>query len=268
MQTRALGNALIIALLSIGLTFGALSISLVEFVPETPPTATNAQFPSPAPITATPTFPPTLTPSVGLESPIPSATLTFTNTATQPGSCPIPSGWRQTVIQIGETLDSIAARYRVGKAELSRANCLLSENLVSGTILSVPPVATNTPAICNQGAAGWVKTYIVKTGDTFYSIALNHNTSAGLLKSVNCRASDLVYTGETLWAPNVATRTPYPTSAPGVTVTAQPTDPLTETALPFTVTVAPSDAPTLAIATPIPTITIAPTLTASPTVFP
>ena len=49
---RDLRNALVVALISIGLTVGALSISLVEFVPQAAPTPTNFLFPSPAPLTA------------------------------------------------------------------------------------------------------------------------------------------------------------------------------------------------------------------------
>lgn len=175
-----------------------------------------------------------------------------------------PAGWGQITIRGGETLDSIAARYRTSKDEVRRANCLLIDSLVAGTVLYVPPVATNTPAVCNPGASGWVKSYKVKPGDTFYRIAADHYTTAGLLKSVNCRASDLVYAGEILWVPNVATRTPYPTALPGSTVTpaTRPTDPLTETALPFTETIIPSDTPIPPTPTVIPTATAIPSPTA------
>jgi len=268
MQLRGLGNALVVALISVGLMVGALSISLVEFVPQATPTATNVLFSSPAPLTATSTIPPTLTPTLGLESPTPSITPTFTNTALPPASCLPPSGWGQIIVQAGETLDSIALKYRTNKDELRRANCLLIDNLVAGSILYAPPVAPNTPVVCGQGAAGWVKSYVVKAGDTIYAIATNHYTTAGLLKSVNCRASDLIYTGELLWVPNVATRTPYPTPLPGSTVTPYPTEALTQTALPYTITVLPTNTPLPLTATVIPTLTAVPTLTASPTSFP
>jgi LysM repeat protein len=277
MRLRGLGNALVVALISIGLMVGALSISLVEFVPQATPTATDVLFSSPVPLTATLTptatltLPPTLTPTLGLESPTPSITPTFTSTVTPPSSCLPPAGWRQIIIQAGETLDSIAARYRTSKDELRRANCLLIDNLVAGTVLYAPVVATNTPVVCSQGAAGWMKNYVVKAGDTIYAIATNHYTTAGLLKSVNCRTSDLIRVGETLWVPNVATRTPQPprpTSLPGITVTPYPTDPLTETALPYTLTVVPSDTALPPTATAMPTFTAVPTFTPSPTSFP
>jgi len=269
---RELGNALVVALISIGLMIGSLSISLVEFVPQATPTTENNVFQSPIPLTATNTLPPTLTPTLGLESLTPSPSATVTITITPPASCPPPSGWGQILVQAGETLDTIALRYRVGKEELRRANCLLLDTLVAGTVLYVPAVATNTPAVCVPGAAGWVKAYTVKSGDTFYSIATNYYSTAPLLKSVNCRASDLVYTGEILWVPNVVTRTPPPTPLPGSTVTPFPTEtdlPYTVTVLPFTITVLPFTATVIPpTATAMPTVTAVPTLTASPTAFP
>jgi len=251
---REFGNALVIALISIGLMIGALSISLVGFSPEATPTPTNVIPASPIPVTATSTLPPTLIPTVGVESPVPTITETLVNTATPPLSCQPPFGWvSQIIIQASDTLDSVAARYRISKEELRSGNCLVSDLLVPGTKLYVPPVSTNTPTGCNKGAAGWVHSYVVKPGDTIYAIATNHSTTAGLLKSVNCKATDLIVSGEILWVPNIATRTAYPSPLPGVTVTAQPTDPLTETALPFTATFIPTNTSAPAIATMIPT---------------
>jgi LysM repeat protein len=274
---RELGNALAVALISIGLMIGSLSISLVEFVPQATPTAENLVF-SPIPLTATYTTVPTLTATLGLESPTPSATSTSTITFTPPASCPPPSGWSQVLIQAGETLDSIAARYRTSKDELRRANCLLTDVLVPGSVFYVPPVPTNTVAACVPGASNWVKGYTVRAGDTIYSIAVSYYTNASQLKSVNCRASDLIYAGEVLWVPNVATRTPYPTPLPGSTVTPRPTEtelpftitvlPFTATVLPFTATVEPSRTPVPATPTAISTPTAIPTQTASPTAFP
>lgn len=257
MQARSsLGNALVTALLSILLMIGALSISLVEFVPEVTPTATNIVLPSPIPLTATSTLEPSATPLV-FETPtvgIP----TSTNTVA-PSNCPTPPGWGWITVQYSDTLDGIAIKYRVDKNKLMLANCLLTENLVMGATLYVPPVATNTPAICNQGAAGWAHSYVVKAGDTIFAIASSYGTSAATLRYVNCRMSDLIYAGETLWVPNVATRTPTVTPLPGTTATPFPTDIIIETVLPFTVTPIPSETPVPP--TPIPTNTFEPTAT-------
>jgi LysM repeat protein len=269
-NVREFGTALVVAVISIGLIVGALSISLVEFSPQATPTPTNIVLPSPMPVTATVTLAPTIAPTEGINSPTPTITLTIENTATPPLSCQPPSGWvTQIVIQAGDTLDNLAARYRISKEDLRIANCLISDTLVAGTKLYVPPVvSTNTPVVCSKGAAGWVNSYTVKSGDTIYAIATNHYSTASLLKSVNCKTSDLIIPGEVLWVPNVATRTPYPTPLPGVTITPQPTDPLTQTALPFTSTTMPSSTPVPATSTTIPTtapiLTFTPSLTAFP----
>lgn len=256
-KARDFGNALVVTLVSIGLMFGALSLSLVDFAPGAAPTATSLALPSPVPVTPTTTFPPTFTSEapVALTTALPTLTISA-------GACQPPPGWGQIVVQAGDTLDAIAARYRTSREQLKAANCLLSEALVPGSALYVPPVPTSTRTVCVQGAAGWVKTYVVKQGDTLYSIAVNHYTTAALLKNVNCRTSDIIYAGELLWVPNVSTRTPVPSPLPGVTVTPHPTDPLTETALPFTATPDSTSTPLPFTSTPNPTST--PSLTPFP----
>lgn len=270
---RDFGNALMIATLSIGLMVGALSISLVEFVPEAAPTATSVLLPSPLPVTVTPTIPPTLTflPTAtflpGTETP--TNTVAPTNTiVTLSSTCTSPAGWGQIRVQPNDTLDSLAARYRVSRDELKRGNCLVVDNLIVNTILYVPPVPTSTVAGCTQGASGWIKSYVVKAGDTIYAIATNYSTTSGLMKSINCRSSDIIYIGELLWVPNGPTRTPFPTLRPGVSATPYPTDQLTETALPYTITVQPSDTPLPLTSTPAPTSSPQPTPTATLTAFP
>lgn len=270
---RDFGNALMIAALSIGLMVGALSISLVEFVPEAAPTVTSVLIPSPLPITVTPTVPPTFTfaPTATLfpGSETPTNTLVPTNTIIPLSStCMPPTGWGQTRVQVNDTLDSLAAKYRMNRDVLKQGNCLVGDSLIANTILYVPPVLTSTVMGCTQGASGWIKSYVVKSGDTIYAIATNYSTTSNLLKSVNCRPSDLIYAGELLWVPNGPTRTPFPTLRPGVTATPYPTDQLTETALPYTLTVQPSNTPLPLTFTPAPTSSPLPPPTATLTAFP
>jgi len=258
---RDFGSALIVALLSIGLMFGVLSISLVEFQSEASATASNTLPLSPPPITSTSTFLPTATALAGIESPTLTASLTPTSVVRQ-SSCPPPAGWGEIVVKSGESITSLAARYGIAREQLTSANCLVTDSLVSGTTLYVPLTFTSTVAVCNPGAVGWVRSYVVQPGDTLYAIATNHYTSQTLIINVNCRLGTLIYSGEVLWVPNVATRTPIPSPLPGSTITKYPTEPLTETALPFTVTFMPTDTVTPTV---IPTFTPAPTLTPSPT---
>jgi LysM repeat protein len=253
---REFGNALVIALISICLMVGALSISLVESVPEPTATPTNVQLPSPIPLTATPTIEPTFTLDPLLATATPSTAPTSTITLAISSRCQFPSGWVPAVVQAGDTIDSIAVRYRTTAAELQLGNCLATTSVVPGTILYVPSVVPNTSAACTPGAAGWTKSYTVKPKDTLYSIGTNHYTTVELMRKVNCRVGDTIFPGEVLWVPNVASRTPPASPLPGVTVTPYPTEPLTVTVLPFTITVIPTLPYTY---TPPPTSTTTPT---------
>lgn len=262
---REFGNALMAAFLSVGLTLGALSISLVGFVPEDSTPPAPALILSPVPVTATNTFPPTLT-SVVVNTLTATATITFI----PPTSCQPPAGWIPISIQAGDTLDSIASRYRTSKDLLKNGNCLVIESLIPGKVIYVPPAPTSTPVICVPGASNWIKSHIVRSGDTFYNIAARYGTNANLIKNVNCRNSDLIYPGEVLWVPNVPTRTPTFTPLPGITFTAAPllTEPFTQTVLPFTLTPTLTQTPVPPTATPIPTQSASPTAFPTPTSTP
>jgi LysM repeat protein len=196
------------------------------------------------------------------------STLLPTITIIPPTSCQPPVGWVAIGVQAGDTLESLAARYGTNKDILKSRNCLFTDSLITGTLLYVPGgVPTSTVLACIQGASGWIKNYTVRPGDTFYNIGTRYGISANLIKLVNCRASDIIYSGEILYVPNVPTRTPTSTPLPGITYTAAPllTEPFTQTVLPFTATFVPTQ--TL-IPTTAPTSTPIPTQTASPTAFP
>jgi LysM repeat protein len=260
-SVRQFGNALFLALVSTVLVLGGLSLSLVEFAKPAPPTPTDVLLPSPLPLTATATFPPPL------ESHTPTNTALPTNTPPPPPSCQIPINWTATIVRPGDTLESIAARYRITAEELRQTNCLLTNSIPQGSTIYVPIVSTSTVAVCNPGAVGWVKSYRVQPNDTLYRIAINHYTTVALLKQVNCRSSDFISVGELLWVPNIPTRTATPSLPANVpTFTLYPTDPLTETALPFTLS--PEPTRTIPAATPTLSSTPVATSTASVTAFP
>lgn len=241
---REFANALVIALISIGLIVGALSISLVEFAPQGTPTSSSDLIPSPPPVTVTETVPPTATATFSSQSPTPSLFVSSTTSSTPPANCQIPPGWGQITVSVSDSLELIAARYRVSSDDLRRANCLFSNTLVTGSKIYVPPVTPSTSAACVPGAAGWAKNYTVRAGENLYRIAVNHYSTLELMRKVNCRTGDTIFPGEVLWVPKVsATATPIATLIPGSTVTPYPTDPLTETALPFTATFVPTHTP-------------------------
>jgi LysM repeat protein len=148
-----------------------------------------------------------------------------TMTPTFVSSCPIPVGWGQIIVVPNDSLDVLATRYRISKDELRMANCLVTDSLVSGAVIYVPPVQTSSPGVCSQGAVGWIKSYIVQPGDSMYGIAQKYNVTPSLLKGVNCITSDLLYVNTILWVPNIVLQTSLP-------FTLTPFQPLTNTPSP------------------------------------
>ena len=108
----------------------------------------------------------------------------------------------------------LAQRYKTTAENLNAANCLTAAELPAGLALYVPPVPTVTVIPCGP-PFGWVRSYIVKRGDTLFSIALSYNITYPQLQRGNCMGtSTTIYAGQRLWVPNVPTRTPIP----GVTI--------------------------------------------------
>jgi LysM repeat protein len=274
---RQLGAGLLLAALSAALVMGGLSLALAEsYVPVVPtPTLTQApvlSFPSPtSPALA-------FTAETSLPSPSPSPTATIP----PPTSCPPPYGWVAITVQPGENLLTLASRYKTTREQLLAANCLFSEALPTGSILYVPPIPTDTPVPCGP-PPGWIR-YSVQPGNTLYSLSQAYGVSLSQLQFANCMAANQTYlvTGQTIWVPNVVTRTPRATATatltpviiifPSVTGTLPPTFTAT---IPPTATNAPTstDVPTgtptgTATATASPPPTATPPATATITAFP
>jgi LysM repeat protein len=255
---RQLGGGVIIALISVLLVIGGISLALAETLPSqaTPtsipptisldfPTATYTVASQLVSETASATVTPTI---VGITE-----TLIPTNTLFVPTSCTTPAGWLRIITSSGDTMYSLAQRYRTTAENLSVANCLSSFDVPVGFALYVPPVPTVTVIPCGP-PAGYVRRHVVQPGDNLYRIALSYGITYPQLQRANCMgASTTIYAGQVLWVPNVPTRTPVP----GVTII--PDFPsATNTIIPTETTIPPS-------ATFTPSPTIAPTFTASNT---
>jgi len=252
---REMSGGLIVAVFSVLLVLGGISLSLAENKPDEQPTPT----PLP-PIVATsielPTFTPiivnTNTPEVATQT----ATQTFTPlpSATQVAAvvCNPPPGWIQIIVSASDTLYTIAERYKTTAEILNTSNCLNNTIPVAGSRLYVPPVPTVTVIPCGP-LFGWIKAYTVKPGDNLYRISLLYRTTVALLQRANCMGSStIIYVGQVLYVPNVPTSTPGVTNIPDFNTatpsfTPQPTS-----------TSASTD-------TPVPSPTIAPTDTSIPT---
>lgn len=249
---RQLGGGVIIALLSVILVIGGISLALAETLP-------SQATPTPIPPTISLDFPTaTFTaPAVGSETLTATVTATntlaftetafATNTLFVQASCVPPSGWIRVITASGDTVYSLAQRYKTTAESLGAANCLSSFDVPAGFSLYVPPVPTVTVIPCGP-PAGYVRRHVVQPGDTLYRIALSYGITFPQLQRANCMGSSTtIYAGQLLWVPNVATITPVP----GVTIipnfpTATYTFTPTETTVPtptFTATVAPTFTP-------------------------
>ncbi|HLO27498.1 MAG TPA: LysM peptidoglycan-binding domain-containing protein [Anaerolineales bacterium] len=252
---RQLGGGVIIAIVSVILVLGGIFLSLAESLPGS---ATPTQIPPTLPASfPTPTGTITITPSAQTATSTETATGSPSPTASQlvllPTSCTSPSGWIRIITSTGDTIYSLAQRYKTSADSLSSANCLTTADLPAGVALYVPPVPTVTVIPCGP-PAGWVKAHTVQPGDNLYRIAVSYGITYPQLQRGNCMGnSTTIYAGQRLWVPNVPTLTPVP----GVTIV--PTFPTEIT--PPTVTELPS-----ATSTSLPTITPLPSSTFTATV--
>jgi LysM repeat protein len=255
MQTlRQLGAGVIVAIFSVILVVGGIFLSLAENLPTAAtPTLIPPTFPLSFP-TPTATIIITMPSETLTETVLPSETasglLTASQITLQPTSCTPPSGWIRITVSTGDTVYSLAQRYKTSAENLSAANCLTAVEVPAGFTLYVPPVPTVTVIPCGP-PAGWIKNYFVQPGDTLFRIALSYNITYPQLQRANCMGSStIIYTGQRLWVPNIPTRTPIP----GVTIIPTfPTD--TQIPLPTVTTAPPTDTelppPTVPQETPI-----------------
>ena len=237
---RQLGGGVFIALVSIILVIGGISLALAESE-SFPPPETPTQIPPTLQLSfSTPTAP-----SVSTQSETPTATAFPTSTISiPPTACTPPSGWFQTVVGANDTIYTLAQRYNTSEDALKNANCLVSLDLQAGKVLYVPPVPTVYVIPCSP-PVGWVKTHIVQAGDNLFRIALSYGITYPQLQSGNCMGSSItIYAGQRLWVPNRPTLTPVP----GVTI------------IPNFPTSTASQTPTN---TTVPTSTVPPTLTST-----
>ena len=105
---------------------------------------------------------------------------------------PVPGdgGYLLYEVVSGDTLYSISRKYDVDIQTIRKINNLSNNNLSVGSILKIPIEV-------NPGTGDY-STYIVKNGDTLYSISKMFNMSVSEIKSLNNLNSDSLYIGQVL----------------------------------------------------------------------
>jgi len=106
----------------------------------------------------------------------------------------IPSTSTTYIVQKGDTLYSIAKKYNTTVDMIKTSNNLTTNTLSIGQNLKIPTkeeLEIPTTTI----------TYIVKPGDTLYSIAREYNTTINNIRTQNNLTTDLLTIGQTLLLP-------------------------------------------------------------------
>ncbi len=168
-------------------TLPAASTTRVGLPGQTPQAAGVATPASPA--TNSP-IPPTPIPMATPQAPAP----------TSPASVPV-GGETIHVVQRGETLARIAARYGVTVKQIADLNNITNPNLIyTGQKLRIPaPSTVATPA---AGQTSGTRTYTVRAGDTLVSIATRFGVTVQAIQQLNNLPSpDQIYTGQVLKIP-------------------------------------------------------------------
>lgn len=97
---------------------------------------------------------------------------------------------KYTVVK-GDTLYSIANKFNTTVDELKFVNNLTSNTIYPGQVLNVYPSVTQAQTI----------TYLVKKGDTLYSIANAFGTTIQTIKDANALTTDTIYPYQSLIVP-------------------------------------------------------------------
>jgi LysM repeat protein len=114
-----------------------------------------------------------------------------------------PGGETIYIVERGDTLGKIAARYGVTIKQVVDLNSIANPNIITpGQKLRIPvaaPAATKAPA---SGQTGSQKTYTVRAGDTLVAIATNFGVTVQAIQQLNNLTSpDQIYTGQVLKIP-------------------------------------------------------------------
>ena len=101
---------------------------------------------------------------------------------------PASTNYISYTVKKGDSLYSIANKYNISVSSIVSANNLKSNNLRIGEILKIPIVSSGSTTM----------KYIVKKGDSLYSIARKYNTTVDNLKKKNNLTSNNLSIGQEL----------------------------------------------------------------------
>lgn len=147
----------------------------------------------------------------------PTPTLTPTPTPTPEVTAPTSTNYQTYTVVSGNTLWQVANANNISVANLKSLNNLTSDVIYVGQVLKIKAVSekvVTTPTPTPTPTPEVTGTYTVKSGDTLWQVATNHNISVATLKSLNSLTSDLIYVGQVLKVTGTVTPAPTPTPTP------------------------------------------------------
>ena len=110
------------------------------------------------------------------------------------------------IVKSGDSLYSIARKYNTTVDEIKRLNNLSSNALSIGQVLKIPSGSESSNTGSNTGTTN---TYVVKSGDSLYSIARKYNTTVDEIKKLNNLSSNLLNIGQVLKIPSGSSTNTY-----------------------------------------------------------
>lgn len=103
------------------------------------------------------------------------------------------------IVKSGDSLWSISKKYGISVDQLKTENNLKSNTLSIGQYLKIPTISNNEEGM---------EYYIVKSGDTLWSIARNNNTTVDNIKTLNNLKNNTLTAGQRLIIKNTTGSTP------------------------------------------------------------
>ena len=104
------------------------------------------------------------------------------------------------IVQRGDSLWTIANKNNITVDELKKTNNLTDNTLTIGQVLIIPSSNNQTPP-SEDNNVGYETTYIVKRGDSLWSIANNYGITVNQLKEANDISNNMLTIGQELIIP-------------------------------------------------------------------